>query len=579
MPISREKFDFFISYTKADQQWAEWIAWILEDAEYKVILQAWDFRAGHNFISDMNSAIVNSDRIIAILSPNYLNASFTQPEWQAAFVRDPTGILGTLVPIRVEECNLEGLLESVVYIDLVGQDEMTAQQLLLSQIVAHRHKPVERPVHPGKSNPSLISKPSYPSGVQRNSFSEKTAPVFGAILAFGIAIEKTARCIFGAIERTQDLDERSKIKTEIEMLMQICWRIERLRAPPTFIKQCLDQVIKERHKRASTKTWASVQHLLRSVICEIDEIERDIENFPWRPATDLSYLHAALDKKRTAYSLIAGISSPETDWEWEHIGHLSNSIDRLTEYAEECVAIGRRLYLLLEGGEIEKSELMRTLAVEQIRAGDYENARRTTLSIKEVGPHDSVWREIISTEVLEGRLNEAVLDVLRMRGPVYQDEVRRHIILREQLKGGQLAEALSTANAIHTADDKAFALVEVGETAIQLGQKELGRGAIVQALEIADRYREKRPNVYRGDLTGVRWRVATQFGRLGDLSAAIRTAESTLKEDRDHAFERVAEECLKNGNLAVACELAGRMKAGWAKDSLLARIARAEREN
>ncbi len=31
--------DFFISYNGADQRWAEWIAWQLEEASYSVILQ------------------------------------------------------------------------------------------------------------------------------------------------------------------------------------------------------------------------------------------------------------------------------------------------------------------------------------------------------------------------------------------------------------------------------------------------------------------------------------------------------------------------------------------------------------
>ena len=42
--------DFFISYNGADQRWAEWIAWQLEEANYSVILQAWDFLPGSNFV-------------------------------------------------------------------------------------------------------------------------------------------------------------------------------------------------------------------------------------------------------------------------------------------------------------------------------------------------------------------------------------------------------------------------------------------------------------------------------------------------------------------------------------------------
>jgi hypothetical protein len=46
----------FLSYTGTDQAWAEWIAQTLEQAGYSVILQAWDFRPGDNFIQRMDEA-------------------------------------------------------------------------------------------------------------------------------------------------------------------------------------------------------------------------------------------------------------------------------------------------------------------------------------------------------------------------------------------------------------------------------------------------------------------------------------------------------------------------------------------
>ena len=42
--------DFFISYTQTDRAAAEWIAWQLEAAGYSVLLQAWDFQPGQNFV-------------------------------------------------------------------------------------------------------------------------------------------------------------------------------------------------------------------------------------------------------------------------------------------------------------------------------------------------------------------------------------------------------------------------------------------------------------------------------------------------------------------------------------------------
>jgi len=37
--------NFFISYNSADRQWAEWIAWQLEEAGYTTVLQAFPVRA------------------------------------------------------------------------------------------------------------------------------------------------------------------------------------------------------------------------------------------------------------------------------------------------------------------------------------------------------------------------------------------------------------------------------------------------------------------------------------------------------------------------------------------------------
>ena len=47
------KLDFFVSYAEADRGWAEWIAWQLEDFGFRVLLQAWDFVPGSNWISTM----------------------------------------------------------------------------------------------------------------------------------------------------------------------------------------------------------------------------------------------------------------------------------------------------------------------------------------------------------------------------------------------------------------------------------------------------------------------------------------------------------------------------------------------
>jgi hypothetical protein len=143
--------DFFISYNKADRAWAVWIAWQLEQVGYSLVIQEWDFRPGSNFVLEMDKASQEAHRTIAVLSPDYLAARYTRAEWAEAFRRDPTGEQGILVPVRVQQCNLQGLLSSIVYIDLVEHDEVSARESLLQGIRSGRAKPDTPPTFPGKS--------------------------------------------------------------------------------------------------------------------------------------------------------------------------------------------------------------------------------------------------------------------------------------------------------------------------------------------------------------------------------------------------------------------------------------------
>jgi len=137
---------FFISYNQADRAWAEWIGWILEEAEHDVVIEAWDFRPGGNFALEMQAA-AKADKTIAVLSENYLNATFTHPEWAAAFAQDPQGLKRKLLTVRVQECEPEGLLGSITRIDLFCLNEEDARQAILNAPL-ERAKPFTAPPFP-----------------------------------------------------------------------------------------------------------------------------------------------------------------------------------------------------------------------------------------------------------------------------------------------------------------------------------------------------------------------------------------------------------------------------------------------
>jgi hypothetical protein len=139
--------DFFVSYNRADKSWAEWIGWTLEEAGYSVIIQAWDFRPGGNFVLDMQRATGEAQKTIVILSQDYLNAAYTQSEWAAAFAQDPLSLQRKIIPIRVKECKPDGILKQIIYVDLVGLSEQEASETVLNAF-QDRAKPTLRPKFP-----------------------------------------------------------------------------------------------------------------------------------------------------------------------------------------------------------------------------------------------------------------------------------------------------------------------------------------------------------------------------------------------------------------------------------------------
>ena len=167
--------DFFISYTKADKAWAEWIAWTLEEVGLSVIIQAWDFRPGGNFVLDMQRAASGAEKTIVVLSPAYLQSEYTQPEWAAAFAQDPQGTARKLIPVRIAKCKPTGMLAPIIYVDLLGLPQDDARAVLLGAF-SERAKPSSMPAFPGAQSPDVsAAQPVYPGTT--NATSTSTAKI------------------------------------------------------------------------------------------------------------------------------------------------------------------------------------------------------------------------------------------------------------------------------------------------------------------------------------------------------------------------------------------------------------------
>ncbi|MDI5982531.1 TIR domain-containing protein [Amycolatopsis magusensis] len=149
METGEDGVDFYISHAEVDSEWAAWIAWTLEEAGHSTLLRNWDFRPGTNIILQIQRAARRSVRTILVITSAYqLESSFG--DWSNAFEADRAGHLGTIIPVRVENVPLDGVISDLISVDLIGVDEDTARRRLIEAAEGVRKKPAMQPAFPGR---------------------------------------------------------------------------------------------------------------------------------------------------------------------------------------------------------------------------------------------------------------------------------------------------------------------------------------------------------------------------------------------------------------------------------------------
>lgn len=166
-----ELIDFFISYTKTDEAWAEWIQGQLEANGQTTVLQSSDFLVGENFVHKIDTALKQARRTVAVLSEQYLRSPWCTAEWTAALSQSPLGEGQRLIPVRIADCKPDGLLSTIQYIDLVGLSQVAARQRLLERLrlrAGRERSPATAEFYPGhlrqpwsvphRANPNFIDR-------------------------------------------------------------------------------------------------------------------------------------------------------------------------------------------------------------------------------------------------------------------------------------------------------------------------------------------------------------------------------------------------------------------------------------
>ncbi|MCB1155074.1 toll/interleukin-1 receptor domain-containing protein, partial [bacterium] len=134
-----KKYDFFISYTGVDAQWAAWINRILIEANYKTFRDQANLVVGYNWPQELKKAQKISKHVLAVLSPDYFDANITHIELNSAEIRAAYEKSRVLIPVKVRECDLGEWDNQIHYLNLVGK---TADECIDAILKTARGEPL-----------------------------------------------------------------------------------------------------------------------------------------------------------------------------------------------------------------------------------------------------------------------------------------------------------------------------------------------------------------------------------------------------------------------------------------------------
>lgn len=143
----KEKWDFFISYTKSDEAYAKEVVDAIDYLKLTSFAMYKDIPAGSDFVREMQRGLGCSNRFIVLISPDYENSDHCRAEWAAIYNKDPSGRKRILLPFLVRQTQQNSLSAQRVYISLLGLNKDERRDRILEVL--------KRPVQPWSAEPEL----------------------------------------------------------------------------------------------------------------------------------------------------------------------------------------------------------------------------------------------------------------------------------------------------------------------------------------------------------------------------------------------------------------------------------------
>jgi hypothetical protein len=183
---------FFISFNSADRTKAHWIAWSLKQAGHGVAVHDWEIPAGGNAPLWMNNRLAWADRLIAVISPDYVPARYSPMEWASQIWNDPDGTKGSVIPVIVRPTSkMPPLLKGLSRIDLTNCSEAEAKRRLIEGVdmpAPPQRKPAFEKVEGEAPDSQHAGPPEKPTFTQVNVQVPRSLKVSAAFAALALGV-------------------------------------------------------------------------------------------------------------------------------------------------------------------------------------------------------------------------------------------------------------------------------------------------------------------------------------------------------------------------------------------------------
>ena len=140
--------DIFVSYTSSDREWAHWIALELEKLGHVAHVHEWEIEGSESIYAWMEKRHEAADRVLCVVSDEYLKAPYSTLERHAALWQAATKRPGFVLLVAVRRCKFPTLSDHLRRCELFGVPEDVAR-LRFRQFVEAPVKPESVPF-PGK---------------------------------------------------------------------------------------------------------------------------------------------------------------------------------------------------------------------------------------------------------------------------------------------------------------------------------------------------------------------------------------------------------------------------------------------